>query len=194
MTPSQLAAAITQTLAEATDLRHGERLCLGEAAKILNALDLGPVPCFECRRAPCACTPSEGQHAAIIEFMGRHPGQWPTAHIATAQRGTLVLRRNQDGAVNVTGVGSYSNRPWFGKIGHDGVFRSSSNAHRLGWADAIIQALNDFAHDPQHMVAAYGHQTDHCSFCQTELTDERSTAAGYGPICAGTYGLPWGTA
>ncbi len=30
------------------------------------------------------------------------------------------------------------------------------------------------------------------ALCGLDLTDERSTSAGYGPICAGKYGLPWG--
>ena len=41
-------------------------------------------------------------------------------------------------------------------------------------------------------AAALGHSTHHCVFCSLELTDERSTIVGYGPICAGKHGLPWG--
>ena len=42
------------------------------------------------------------------------------------------------------------------------------------------------------MAKKYGDETHNCCFCGLELTDERSTSAGYGPICAGKYGLPWG--
>ena len=31
-----------------------------------------------------------------------------------------------------------------------------------------------------------------CCFCNRALEDERSTAVGYGPICAGHFGLAWG--
>lgn len=31
-----------------------------------------------------------------------------------------------------------------------------------------------------------------CCFCGHLLTDERSTSAGYGPVCADHWGLPWG--
>lgn len=44
-------------------------------------------------------------------------------------------------------------------------------------------------------AAALGHATHHCCFCGIELTDEgngRSVEVGYGPICAGKNGLPWG--
>jgi hypothetical protein len=42
------------------------------------------------------------------------------------------------------------------------------------------------------MAKQYGDATHNCCFCGLDLTDERSTSAGYGPICAGKYGLPWG--
>lgn len=42
------------------------------------------------------------------------------------------------------------------------------------------------------MAKEYGDATHNCCFCGLDLTDERSTSAGYGPICAGKYGLPWG--
>ena len=43
------------------------------------------------------------------------------------------------------------------------------------------------------MAKKYGDATHNCCFCGLDLTDERSTSAGYGPICAGKYHLPWGT-
>lgn len=46
-----------------------------------------------------------------------------------------------------------------------------------------------------HAEAA-GHATGRCCFCGRDLTDERSAehkgGAGYGPVCAAKYGLPWG--
>lgn len=34
--------------------------------------------------------------------------------------------------------------------------------------------------------------TGHCCFCSLPLTDERSTAVGYGKVCADHFGLSWG--
>lgn len=31
-----------------------------------------------------------------------------------------------------------------------------------------------------------------CVYCSRKLTDDRSIAAGYGPVCADLYRLPWG--
>lgn len=38
----------------------------------------------------------------------------------------------------------------------------------------------------------FGELYHHCVFCGLKLTDRRSEDAGYGPICAEKYGLPWG--
>jgi hypothetical protein len=42
------------------------------------------------------------------------------------------------------------------------------------------------------MATAYGRRMGECCFCGLTLTDGRSIAVGYGPICAGKWGLPWG--
>lgn len=39
---------------------------------------------------------------------------------------------------------------------------------------------------------AFGLLYKRCVFCSRRLTDQRSMDAGYGPVCAQTYGLPWG--
>jgi hypothetical protein len=49
--------------------------------------------------------------------------------------------------------------------------------------------LNDC---PQEAAKSYGRLTGRCCFCQLPLTRSESIAAGYGPVCATSYGLPWG--
>lgn len=39
---------------------------------------------------------------------------------------------------------------------------------------------------------AFGDQYHACVYCSTELTDDRSVRAGYGPKCASKHSLPWG--
>lgn len=41
-------------------------------------------------------------------------------------------------------------------------------------------------------AARFGHAHGCCLFCLRNLTDERSTEVGYGPVCAEKNGLPWG--
>jgi len=38
----------------------------------------------------------------------------------------------------------------------------------------------------------YGDSWHRCIFCALPLNDERSVSAGYGEVCAGNNGLPWG--
>jgi hypothetical protein len=41
-------------------------------------------------------------------------------------------------------------------------------------------------------AAEFGHTFHRCVFCRHDLSTAESTAVGYGPVCAKTYGLPWG--
>jgi hypothetical protein len=56
----------------------------------------------------------------------------------------------------------------------------------------IIAAVQAFGDNPLSVARAHGHRTGNCCFCQRALTDGRSVAEGYGPVCAGNYRLPWG--
>jgi hypothetical protein len=64
--------------------------------------------------------------------------------------------------------------------------------YRLSDDASAMTALLALNADPAGVAAAHGQQVGNCSFCGRELTDGRSIAMGYGPICAGHYGLPWG--
>jgi len=57
----------------------------------------------------------------------------------------------------------------------------------------IVDTLEDFKNDPISTLAEMGRIAGRCTFCSRKLEDERSTAHGYGPICAKRYSLPWST-
>jgi hypothetical protein len=40
--------------------------------------------------------------------------------------------------------------------------------------------------------AAFGKLAGKCVYCGRNIDTKESTAVGYGPVCAGKYGLPWG--
>jgi uncharacterized protein DUF6011 len=56
----------------------------------------------------------------------------------------------------------------------------------------LIPILEELCNDPIKFGALHGQQFKHCIFCNTELTSKASLFAGYGPICAENWGLPWG--
>ena len=97
-------------------------------------------------------------------------------------------RARQPGTINVAEKGRFGEATWFGRIKLDGTFEAA----RDGAPDALIDYLTEFAEHPAQMAAAHGHATGSCCFCQRELTDARSVAVGYGPICAAKWSLPWG--
>jgi hypothetical protein len=78
-------------------------------------------------------------------------------------------------------------RLWYGRVHRNGNYE---RAH--GAPDAIADRLAEFAADPVKVAGEHGHLTGNCCFCNLALKDERSTAVGYGPVCAKHYGLPWG--
>lgn len=96
------------------------------------------------------------------------------------------------GAVNVTSIerGSDGKRAWYGRIIPAGQYEPALRLLQSE-REAIGQALVCFAEDPAGVAAAYGHLTGRCCFCGPKLDDERSTAVGYGPVCARKWSLPW---
>lgn len=76
---------------------------------------------------------------------------------------------------------------YYGKISPAGQFFPA------GACPATIEPqLTAFAADPETIAAKYGKLTGRCCFCGRNLTDDRSTEVGYGPVCAGKFGLNWG--
>ena len=75
---------------------------------------------------------------------------------------------------------------WYGSI-REGKFYPAKTC-----PPAIVQLVQKFADDPARIASAYGRKFGTCCFCQRELSTDESLVAGYGPVCAQHYGLPWG--
>lgn len=82
-------------------------------------------------------------------------------------------------------------RPWLGYITADGVYKPEGRA-TTDEVSKIAMMLRMLAVDPAGVAREHGRLTGHCCFCMRPLEDERSTAVGYGPVCADHYHLPWG--
>lgn len=82
-------------------------------------------------------------------------------------------------------------RKYYGHLNAQGMF-----APRAGMDPEVIrktvETLKMFALDPVGVAHEHGRLTGKCCFCRIGLDDPRSTARGYGPICARNWGLPWG--
>jgi hypothetical protein len=98
-------------------------------------------------------------------------------------------RARHPGSINVAEKGRFGEATFYGRIMPDGTWQG-----RGGTAPVLLTYLKAFAANPAEMAAQHGHLTGSCCFCSRELTDARSVAVGYGPVCAANYGLPWGEA
>ena len=105
-----------------------------------------------------------------------------TIRLSIAGQGARV-----PGSINVTSDGGYGNSTWYGRIMKNGIFDPARQC-----PDWVLDLLQEFNDDPAAVASAYGHRTGNCCFCGLEIKTKESLAVGYGPICAGHYGLPWG--
>lgn len=99
------------------------------------------------------------------------------------------------GSINIVGEGKYPERAWFGRVSPKGEWTPSLKL-TSEMQEALKTLLTKFGNEPARVAKQYGKLTGNCCFCASQLTDKRSTAAGFGPVCAGHFGLmeEWKTA
>lgn len=72
----------------------------------------------------------------------------------------------------------------------DGKFRWGLTAMKEPKIQQFLKRLLEG--DLVETFAVAGKRLKSCCYCGISLTDDRSLAKGYGPICADNWGLPWG--
>jgi hypothetical protein len=142
----------------------------------------------------------EEAHAAIREAQvklaetapnGRdYYPQGPAAHGEAVK--PVVLNRAGDkskytGQIMVTDGQPFGMNKYFGRIDQSGVFHATDSA-----TVAVSELLRRLGENPAEVASEYGRLTGNCCFCSRKLDDARSTAVGYGPVCAEKFGLEWG--
>ena len=116
----------------------------------------------------------------------------PKINLETEGGGRVRLARAGQNSKNFGRIHITDGRP-FGESTYYGYIDLDGGLHPRPSADAeVIEALIAFDEDTAGSASAYGHRTGACCFCRRLLTDGRSVAQGYGPICAEKFGLPWG--
>lgn len=79
-----------------------------------------------------------------------------------------------------------------------GVIHPTDIGAKVSWRPeyAIIPSIRpmmiELVKDPIKFCSLHGLKFSYCCFCGKELTAKESLFAGYGPICADNWGLPWG--
>ena len=92
-----------------------------------------------------------------------------------------------NGEIMVTDGQPFGSSKYFGRIDTAGVFHATDSAH-----GCIFDLLRRLGENPAEVASEYGRLTGNCCFCSRRLDDARSTAVGYGPVCAEKWNLPWG--
>lgn len=107
------------------------------------------------------------------------------------------------GSITVTSPerNAFGRRVYYGRITSEGVWTPSGTAAVMDPEDKIGVFLVLFAAKPAEIASAYGRKTGHCCFCMrplggTSRSAKHSVAAGFGEVCAKSWGLHalWKTA
>jgi len=120
---------------------------------------------------------------------------YPRMTFDIPERGAFIVlslcgeKSKTPGAVNVTNGESYGSpgNRYFGRVNRDGSFTPGRDITPL-----IRKVVEEVAKDAAGFAARYGRKSGRCCFCHAELTDDRSTLAGYGRTCAAHWSMPWG--
>ena len=145
---------------------------------------------------PAAKTASVGDFAGVLALLAKAKTylKWPKIRLQDASGHPVVLsvagpRSKYMGQINVTDGGPYGANRWYGRIDNRGTWTQPRHTTGLDGVEVVLKSLAD---DPAGTAAAHGKLTGSCCFCNRGLEDDKSTSAGYGPVCAKNYGLPWG--
>lgn len=153
--------------------------------KLLDRLDVVRGP------ATPTATFEVGGVMALFNTAVGHGLKYPKVRLATDDGTRVVLARagsksRYTGAVMVTDGGRYPGNRFFGRINPTGEFFPG---HAL--TPGVSTLLASLSADPASVARAYGHLTGNCCFCGLDLSTPESVSCGYGPVCAGKFGLPW---
>ena len=95
------------------------------------------------------------------------------------------------GTINITDGGPWGDNKWYGRVTAEGEWEPSSVVTEP-LRKLITTVLENFSINAKHAAMSYGHASSQCCFCAKQLDTKESVSAGYGPVCADKWGLPWG--
>ena len=132
-------------------------------------------------------------HATIqrlFDAANAHGLKFPKIELMTRNCSVVVLHRAGPkskfyGLIVATDDGRYPDSTFYGRYDLGGYPLVSYAP------DDVRDLMRRFVNDPFGTIFDCGALTGNCCFCRYRLSDERSTAHGYGPVCARNFGLPW---
>jgi len=172
----------------------------GIAGRVIDAItsavwEAGLVPVADAGGSfdPKDSTESVSVEGVMALFDATHGKiKYPKIRLKTESGKKLVLSRAGNrskyaGQIMLTDGGPFGENVYYGRIDEGGkVFPARA------MSEDVMGTIRNLSADAAKVAGAHGHETGHCCFCAKHLTDGRSVTVGYGPTCAGNFGLPWG--
>lgn len=126
---------------------------------------------------------ANGAKAPKLTYPANGANERGTIRFSTAGTGSRYADQ-----IMLTDGGPFGSNEYYGRI--DPVTGALSS-NRI--PEAVLSLLKAIDADPTTFSKVAGWLTSSCCYCNRELTTAESRGAGYGPICAGRYNLPWGS-
>ena len=140
-----------------------------------------------------------GDFAGVIALFAKAKQhlKYPRVRLQLPDGRPLVLTLAGPGSSRAGWVTMTDGRPFgenlfYGRVSPAGDWEMGQAIDEI-IGDAVAELLHRLAADPEQVASSYGKLTGCCCFCTSQLSDPKSTAVGYGPVCAKRWGLPWGT-
>lgn len=159
-------------------VRRAEAASLGEVAPTRAPAVVAPAASFPRILAMFGAAAAAGIKAPRIRFL------------VGDRKLALATSKYPNSARVIDAKADEGTRAWHGWIDGKGWHKAKQADSAL--AHEILKALQAIEADPVGQAKLYGQLTRECNMCGRELTTRESLTAGYGPICAGKFGLAWG--
>lgn len=157
---------------------------------------------------PAKCTSCGQQVAAGEGSLAKVDGRWVVAHLDACPERTVEVVEHEhkrgdvhviDGSYYRVHIAQRSGNPYAAKAiiwgealwGEDGSLVTAADIE-WEYVPGAITKLDDSNRATAAEAHAFGHMVGRCCFCSHEIDTPESVEAGYGPVCAKKYGLPWG--
>jgi hypothetical protein len=135
-----------------------------------------------------------GDYSGVFNLfeVAKKSQKFPKLHLQVADHMPVVLsvagpNSQYQGQINVTDGGPYGQNKWYGRVDRDGNWTVCRKEYpEIG---DVAKLLLELGKDPAAAASQYGKMTGYCCFCHRPLSDEKSVAVGYGPVCADKWGL-----